>query len=53
MTYDVRFTLLEPDLALKIARLRLFGITLGVMTAFHRRLAQARPSASAKTQIAQ
>jgi hypothetical protein len=38
LTYDVRFTLMQPDLALKRARLKLFGVTLGEMTAFHRRL---------------
>jgi len=38
LTYDVRFTLMEPDLALKVARLKLFGVTLGEMIAFHRRL---------------
>lgn len=38
LTYQVRFTLMQPDLALKLVRLKLFGITLGEMTAFHRRL---------------
>jgi hypothetical protein len=39
MLYDVRFTLMEPDTALKTARLKLFGVTLGVMVAYHRRVA--------------
>jgi hypothetical protein len=38
LTYDVRFTPMSPEAVLKIARLKLFGVTLGVMTAFHRRL---------------
>lgn len=38
LTYNVRFTLMQPDLALKIVRLSLFGLTVGEMTAFHRRL---------------
>jgi len=37
MLYDVRFTLMRPDMALKIAKLKLFGVTLGVMTAYHLR----------------
>lgn len=37
--YDVRFTLMDPDTAMKTARLKLFGVTLGVMVAYHRRLA--------------
>jgi hypothetical protein len=37
-TYDVRFTLMESDLALKSVRLRLFGLTVATMTAFHRRV---------------
>ena len=36
--YDVRFTLMEPDTAMKTAKLKLFGVTLGVMTAYHRRV---------------
>lgn len=38
LTYNVRFTLMQPDMALKVVRLSLFGFTLGEMTAFHRRL---------------
>lgn len=38
LTYHVRFTLMQPDLALKVVRLSLFGLTLGEMTAFHRRI---------------
>jgi hypothetical protein len=38
LTYHVRFTLMRPDMALKVARLSLFGITLGEMTAYHRRM---------------
>lgn len=38
LTYDVRFTLMEPDLALKVVRLRLLGLPVAVMTAFHRRV---------------
>jgi hypothetical protein len=38
LTFDVRFTLMEADLALKIVRLKLFGVTLGTMNAYHRRL---------------
>ena len=37
-TYDVLFSLLEPDLALKTVRLRLFGLPIAAMTAFHRRV---------------
>jgi len=37
LTYDVRFSLMEPDLALKRVRLRLFGWPVAAMTAFHRR----------------
>jgi hypothetical protein len=36
LTYDVRFSLLRPDLAMKVARLRLFGLAVATMTAFHR-----------------
>jgi hypothetical protein len=38
LTYNVRFTLLEPTLALKVARVGLFGLTLGEITAIHRRV---------------
>lgn len=38
LLYDARFTLVEPDMALKTVRLKLFGVTLGVMTAYHRRV---------------
>lgn len=38
LVYDVRFTLMADDLALKIARLKLFGLTVAEMVAFHRRL---------------
>jgi hypothetical protein len=38
LTYHARFTQMQPDLALKVARIKLFGLTLGEMTAFHRRL---------------
>ena len=39
LLYDVCFTLLEPGMALKVARLKLFGVTVGVMTAYHRQVA--------------
>ena len=38
LTYDVRFSVMTPDAVLKVARVKLLGMTLGVMTAFHRRL---------------
>lgn len=38
LTYDVCFTPLEDDLALKLVRLRLFGLLVATMTAFHRRV---------------
>jgi hypothetical protein len=38
LTYNVRFTLLEPGFAVKHARVNLFGLTVAEMTAFHRRL---------------
>ena len=38
LTYDVRFSVMSPDAALKVARVKLFGVTVGVMTAFHRRV---------------
>jgi hypothetical protein len=38
LVYDVRFTLMADDLALKVARLKLFGFTVAEMTAFHRRI---------------
>ncbi len=38
LTYDVRFSLMEPDLALKTVQLRLVGLPVAAMTAFHRRL---------------
>jgi hypothetical protein len=38
LTYDVRFSLMDPDLALKQVRLRLFGVTVATMTAFHRQV---------------
>jgi hypothetical protein len=38
LTYNVRFSLMQPDLAMKVARIGLFGLTLGEMIAFHRRL---------------
>ncbi len=38
VTYDVRFSAVSTDTVLKVARLKLFGVTLGMMTAFHRRL---------------
>ncbi len=37
LTYNVRFTLLEPELALKRARISLLGVPLAELTAFHRR----------------
>jgi hypothetical protein len=37
LTYDARFTLMEPRMALKSVRLKLFGFTVAIMTAFHRR----------------
>jgi hypothetical protein len=36
LTYDVRFSLMQPDLALKVVKLRLFGVAVATMTAFHR-----------------
>ena len=38
LLYDARFTLVEPGLAFKTVSLKLFGVTLGVMTAYHRRV---------------
>ena len=38
MVYEARFTLMEPDTALKSVKLKLFGITLGLMVAYHRRV---------------
>jgi len=38
MLYDVTFTLLEPRMALKVARLKLLGVTVGTMTAYHRQV---------------
>jgi len=38
MLYDVQFTLMEPQMAMKTAKLKLFGVTLGVMVAYHRRV---------------
>jgi hypothetical protein len=38
LAYHTRFTLMQPDLALKFVRIKLFGLTLGEMTAFHRRV---------------
>ena len=40
LTYDVRFTLMEPRIALKVVRLKLFGLTVGEMTAIHRQAGQ-------------
>jgi hypothetical protein len=37
MLYDVHFTLMDVDTALKTVRLKLFGLTMGVMTSYHRR----------------
>ena len=37
--FSTRFTLLDRDTALKTARVSLFGLPLGVMTATHRRVA--------------
>jgi hypothetical protein len=37
--FDTRFTLLAPDLALKVARVSLAFLPLGVVTAVHRRIA--------------
>ena len=39
LLYDARFTLVAPDTAFKTVRLKLFGFTLGVMSAYHRRVA--------------
>lgn len=39
LTYNVRFTLMRPDVALKVAKITLFGVTLGRMVAIHRRIA--------------
>ena len=38
VTYDVRFTPLERTVVLKVARLKLLGLTLGAMTAYHRQV---------------
>jgi hypothetical protein len=38
LTYNVRLTLMQPDVALKRVRLSLLGVTLGEMIAFHRRI---------------
>lgn len=38
LLYDVRFVLMADDLAMKIARLKLMGVTVAEMIAFHRRL---------------
>jgi hypothetical protein len=38
--YATRFSLLSPDIALKTAKVSLFGAPLGVMTGIHRRLAE-------------
>lgn len=38
LTYNVRFSLMAPDLALKVARIGLLGLTVATMTAFHRRI---------------
>jgi hypothetical protein len=38
LTYHVRFSLMAPDLALKVAQIKLLGLTIATMTAFHRRL---------------
>jgi hypothetical protein len=37
-TYDAVFTAIEPDVVLKRTSLKLFGVTLAVLTAFHRRI---------------
>jgi len=42
--FTTRFTLLAPELALKHARVSLFGLPLGALTAFHRRDDRARPN---------
>jgi hypothetical protein len=36
LTFDTRFSLMEPGLAMKFVRVQLFGVPLGTMTAFHR-----------------
>jgi hypothetical protein len=38
LLYDVTFTLLQPNMALKSARLKLFGVTVGSLTAYHRQV---------------
>ncbi len=38
LTFDTRFSVMAPDSVLKVARVKLFGVTLGVLTAFHRRV---------------
>jgi hypothetical protein len=38
LTYDVRFSPMSQEVALKTVRLRLFGVPLAFMTAFHRRV---------------
>ena len=38
LTYDVRFSPMEPELVLKTVGLKLFGLKIATMIAFHRRV---------------
>jgi hypothetical protein len=38
LTFDTRFSPMEPDLVLKFVRVKLFGVPMGTMTAFHRQV---------------
>lgn len=38
LTYDAVFTAIEPEVVLKRTAVKLFGVTLAVLTAFHRRV---------------
>ncbi len=38
LTYNARFSLMAPDLALKAAQISFLGLTVAQLTAFHRRL---------------
>jgi hypothetical protein len=38
LTFDTRFSVMAPDSVLKVARVKLYGFTLGVLTAFQRKL---------------
>ncbi len=38
LTYDAVFTAIEPDVVVKRAAVKLFGVTVAELTAFHRRI---------------